>query len=93
MAEPIPFAGANRILRAPAGREETVQDLHTFTNGHCSVSCWRFTTEEVAEINRTGSFFLSVFSGPSQPPVFIGSETTVRGVVVDYGGVWKRGEA
>ncbi|NSY10818.1 hypothetical protein G6L14_02155 [Agrobacterium vitis] len=91
MAQPVKFDGANMVLRAPAGQEETVFDLYTFTNGACSVSCWELSAEELAEVNRTGRVFLSVFSGRSQPPVFIGNEEAVRSIVVDYGGVWKRG--
>ncbi|MUO30799.1 MULTISPECIES: hypothetical protein [Rhizobium/Agrobacterium group] len=91
MAQPVKFDGANMVLRAPAGQEETVSDLYTYTNGHCSVSCWQLTADELAEVNRTGRLFLSVFFGRSQPPVFIRDEEAVRSIVVDYGGVWKRG--
>jgi len=33
---------------------------------------------------------LAVAFGPSQPPVFVGSEDEVRQVVIDYGNVWKK---
>ncbi|MCC2608374.1 hypothetical protein [Neorhizobium petrolearium] len=89
MGQPVAFQGANMVLRAPKGQEETVQDLHTFTNGLCSVSCWELSAEELAEVTRTGRIFLSVFSGRTQPPVFLGSENTVRDVCADYG-VWRR---
>lgn len=90
MAEAVKFGGSNMVLHAPEGMEESCSDLHTFTNGNCSVSCWRLTPEELAEINRTGCVFLSIFSDRTQPPVFIGAEETVRSVVVDYGGVWAK---
>lgn len=90
MATPVEFAGANMVLRAPPGREETVSDLHTFTNGNCSVSCWELSPEELAEVQRTGRIYLSVFWGRTQPPVFVGGEEEVRSLVVDYGGVWRR---
>lgn len=90
MGQAVKFDGANMVLRAPKGQEETCGDLHTFTNGQCSVSCWEFSAEEISEIVRTGRVFLSVHSGHTQPPVFVGSEETVRSVVVDYGGVWRR---
>ena len=93
MAEAIRFDGANMVLQPPEGSEETVSALHTYSNGMCSVSCWRFSAVELAEINRTGVAFLSVFSGRSQPPVFLGDEESVRRMVVDYGGVWKRSTA
>ncbi|MDW9573405.1 hypothetical protein GOA73_08450 [Sinorhizobium meliloti] len=90
MGAPVQFEGANMLLRAPEGAEN-VSDMHTFTNGMCSVSCWQLSADELAEINRTGRIYLSVFSGRTQPPVFVGDEETVRSIVVDFGGVWRRG--
>lgn len=89
MAHPVNFSGANMRLLPPEG-SENVQELATFTNGFCSVSCWKLEPDELAEIARTGRIYISIFSGRSQPPVFVGSEDSVRGVVVDFGGVWKR---
>lgn len=88
MAQPVEFDGSNMVLRAPEGAEN-VSDLPTFTNGMCSVSCWQLSKEEIAEVARTGRVFLSVFSGRSQPPVFVGAEQEVRAVVMDFGGVWR----
>lgn len=90
MARAIDFHGSNMVLHAPKGSEETVGDLHTYTNRMCSVSCWELSAEELAEVAHTGRIFLSVFSGRTQPPVFLGGEEDVRGLVVDYGGVWRR---
>ncbi len=89
MAQPVHFHGANMVLGPPQG-SENVCDLFTYTNGRCSVSCWEFSPEELAEIMRTGRVFVSILSGSTQPPVFIGSEENVRDLVVDYGGVWRR---
>jgi len=89
MGIPVQFSGANMLLRAPEGAEN-VSDMHTFTNGMCSVSCWELSAEELAEVNRTGRIYLSVFSGRTQPPVFVGDEESVRSIVVDFGGVWRR---
>lgn len=93
MAEAIPFPGANFVFAAPEGRDDIV-DLHTFRqpNGPANVSCWHLTAEELAEINRTGCVFLSVMSGRLFFPAFVGSESTVRALVVDCGAVWERGE-
>lgn len=91
MGEPVSFPGQNTVLRSPPGQEDTVSELYTFTNGYCSVSCWRLSPEELAEINRTGMVFISIFSGRTQPPIFVGDEEAVRSVVVDYGDVWKKG--
>ncbi|MDX1127465.1 hypothetical protein GOL24_24715 [Sinorhizobium medicae] len=89
MGIPVQFTGANMLLRAPEGAEN-VSDMHTFTNGMCSVSCWELSTEELAQVNRTGRIYLSVFSGRTQPPVYVGDEESVRSIVVDFGGVWRR---
>lgn len=78
------------VLRAPEG-SENVSDLHTFSNGVCSVSCWELTDEDMEEIIRTRRVFCSVFSGRSQPPIFVGSESEVRDLCADYG-VWRRSE-
>jgi hypothetical protein len=91
MANAIDFAGSNRKLLPPQGAEN-VEALHTYTNGMCSVSCWELTQEELAEVIRTGRVFLTVLSGTTQPPVFVGSEDIMRSFVVDYGGVWARGK-
>lgn len=92
MAEAVYFEGANRKPGPPPG-SENVGDLYTYTNGLCSVSCWQLTPEEIAEVARTGRLYVSILSGPSQPPVFLGGEDEVRALVVDYGGVWPKGRA
>ncbi|OJX99088.1 MAG: hypothetical protein BGP07_03245 [Rhizobiales bacterium 63-22] len=91
MATSINFPGSNMTLMPPGGAEN-IDPLHTFTNGVCSVSCWQLSAEEIAEVARTGRIFLTVLSGRTQPPVFIGSEEAVRSVVVDFGDVWVRGK-
>lgn len=90
MGEPIDFHGANRKLLPPKG-SDTMGELPTYTNGICSVSCWKLTPREVAEINRTGRVFLAIMSGETQPPVFVGDEESVRSVVAGTGGAWTKG--
>lgn len=89
MSKPVEFEGFNHSLGAPPGREETVQPLPVFRNGACCVSAWELTDEELVEIIKSKRVFLSVFFGSSQPPVYVGSESSVRYVVSDYG-VWKK---
>jgi hypothetical protein len=89
MAEAVPFFGANKVFRAPEGRED-VSDLHTFANGIANVSAWRLSAEELAEVNRTDIVFLSVLSADVFYPVYLGSEDSVRLLVADYGKVWPR---
>jgi hypothetical protein len=89
VADPIDFVGTNKTLAPPRG-SESVEPLPVFNNGACSVSCWKLSKAELAEVVSSGGMvYLSVFFGRSQPPVFVGSEATVRSIVSDYG-VWKR---
>ncbi|MES0168222.1 hypothetical protein NKJ87_19905 [Mesorhizobium sp. M0027] len=76
------------LLRAPEGAKN-VGEMHTFTNGHCSVSCWELDEAELAEVVRTKRIFVSILSGRTQPPVFVAPESIMRGFLVDYGGTWR----
>lgn len=89
MAQGIPFPGANKVFTAPKGRAD-ISDLHVFANGKAIVSAHFLSEAELVEIVRTRTVFLSVLSGNSLYPVFVGSEETVRRVVADYGAVWFR---
>lgn len=88
MSKPVAFPGHNFILGPPPGAEN-VSPLPIFRNGTCCVSAWELTDDEIAEIVASRRVFLSVFFGNTQPAVYVGSETTVREVVADYG-AWKR---
>jgi hypothetical protein len=92
MADAINFPGSNFTFTAPPDRDD-VRDLHTFRQpeGPCNVSCWQLRPDELDEVARTGCVFLSVMSGLHFYPAFVGSESVVRSVVVDYGKVWDRG--
>jgi hypothetical protein len=87
MGHPVGFDGANKIYGPPPGRDD-VGNLPTFFNGTCVVQAWEFTPEEIDEIVRTGRVFISSMSRGVMFPTFVGSESTVRSVVVDYGTVW-----
>lgn len=87
MGQPIEFAGSNVVMCAPEGAE-SVQDMHVYRTRHSCVSCWTLTPEEFAEVNQTGRIFISVLAGGRQPPVYVGSESTCRQVMVDLGPVW-----
>lgn len=90
MGQPINFDGANRHYRPPPGREADVGTLSVFSNGACLVSCWELTDAEIEEVIRTRRVFLSSMSGEVLFPLFVGSESVVRSVVVDYGKVWPK---
>ena len=84
MASAVNFEGANVILKAPAGQEETCNDLHVFRNRRMVVSCWQFEPHELEEIVRTGKVYLSV-AGPTHPPLYIATETEMRAFTAEYG--------
>ena len=91
MSQPIEFNGSNRILQPPKGYDkEQVTPMHIFTNGVICVSKWKLSEEALKEVLETGCLFVSLISGHTQPPIFIGSEEEVRAVTVDYGPVWKQ---
>lgn len=92
MGKPIEFAGVNRVYGPPKGREEQVGNLPVFMNGTCIVSAWKLTPAELEEVIRTGTVFLSSMSGEVLFPMFVGSESVVRSVVVDHGAIWPREE-
>jgi hypothetical protein len=71
MSKPEPFPEANLVLGAPAGCEDSVQDMHVRRLDGTIVSCWRLTPEELAEVQRTGVVWLSVWGSLSQPPVYV----------------------
>jgi hypothetical protein len=88
MASGTDFPGSNAVLGAPKGVENVIP-LSVFRNGVCCVSCWQLSDEELVEIIKTRRVYLSVFWGDTQPPVFLGSETAVRDMIADYGGLEK----
>lgn len=88
MGQPIDFAGTNLNLLPPEGAD-TVSAMRGFTNAVCCVSCWKLSPAEVAAVNATGRVFVSVLSGSTQPPIYVGDEASVRAVVDDFGGAWE----
>ena len=90
VSKPILWEGANKLLGPPKNyEEEQVQAMAVFTNGIICVSKWKLSEEAIKELNETGCLFISVISGETQPPIFIGSEAECKALAVDYGKVWK----
>lgn len=88
MGTPVKFPGMTHDFGPPPGREEDVGRLPCFLNGTCVVSIWDLSNAEIDEIVRTRRVAVSVMSGTTVLPLYVGSESSVRGVVVDYGRVW-----
>lgn len=100
MAQAIDFPGSNFVFGPPPGEGDRCSSLHVFRNGACIVSCWKLTQEEIDEIVKSGCVWLSNWSDNAQMtpegprpvlfPQFLGSESVVRSVVVDFGPIWKK---
>lgn len=89
MSKPVDFKGSNKTLLPPKGyTKEQVIPMYIFTNNVACVSKWKLSEEALKEAVETGCLFISLLSGQTQPPIFIGSEEEVRAVVIDYGKVW-----
>jgi hypothetical protein len=88
MGTPVKFAGYNVNLQTPLN-SENIAVIPVFNNSICTVSCWELSDEELAEIIKSKRVYLTVLFGKTSPPVYVGSEETVRSVVADYG-VWPR---
>lgn len=87
MAQGVAFPEANTVLRAPTPEDAaagTVYDLHVHRyrdlDGNPQVlSKWRFTPEELAEVNRTGGVFWFNSWGATHPPIWIsGTDPFIR---------------
>lgn len=94
MAQAVYFDGHNKVLMPPLGADgearQDVQALHVFNNGVVSASKWLLNCDELEEVTRTGCVMLSVMAGETAPPVYVGSETSVRALVADTGAVWAK---
>lgn len=82
MAAPIEFGWQNAVLVGPPG-SKGVGDLPVHRGAHGIVtSAWRLTSDELQEVVASGGVvYLSVFSGFTQPPVYVGDERTVLDMV------------
>jgi len=88
MGSPVKFEGCNMIFSAPKG-SDNIKDLECFTNGKHNVLAVELDEEEKAEFEKTGRIWVSIMSGPTFFPIYVGTETTVRQVVLNDGGlVW-----
>lgn len=82
MAEFIPFAEQNDVLRAAPGTEDYVNDLPIYRQPSkerplqegerpCVVSCFQLSPEELAEVNRTGGLIYHMVLGYTHAPVSV----------------------
>jgi hypothetical protein len=71
MSQPVRFREANLILGPPEGSEDAVVPMPVRRLEGNLVSCWRMSPAELAEIQRTGCVWLSVWGRETQPPVYV----------------------
>jgi hypothetical protein len=75
---PINFSESNKELQKPATMtDQECSPLPTFTDGKQSISCWKPSWKERFSILFFGRVWLSVFSGETQPPVWLDGSRTV----------------
>lgn len=71
--EPITFAEANLLLtRPPTMTEDECSSLPVFTDGMQCICCWKLSFWDRIKILFTGRMWMSVLSGHTQPPVWMG---------------------
>lgn len=82
MAVAINFEEANISLGPPKGMtEDEVYTISALRYGRLTISCWKFTPEELMEIaNNDGVFYLSLMTH-IVPPAFIGTETEINEIL------------
>lgn len=71
--KPVEFPEQTIVLTRPESMtEEECSSLPVFRDGvHC-ISCWQLSDDEIVElIKNDGKIFLGIFSGMTQPPVFL----------------------
>jgi len=90
MGQAIDFLGSNKTLGVAEEMQHNVSPLRVYSNGTSCISCWQLSEAELQEIiDSGGKLFISVMFGPTQPPVYVGSESMVREVNADLG-LWKK---
>ena len=71
----VEFDEQTVILGKPIGMtDEECAPLPVFRDGEQVISCWELNKEDLEEINKTGKIYLSIFSGKTQPPVWLSIE-------------------
>ena len=76
--DPINFKETNVTLQRPESMiDEECQPLPVFRDGQQCVSCWRPTWREKLSILFHGKIWLSVYSGATQPPVWLKGGKTI----------------
>lgn len=76
---PVDFPERNKVFTKPESMtDEECSDLpvwqgKTTDNFPCIISCWKFSKEDLEEIQKTGCIYLSI-TGNGMPPVSLFTE-------------------
>lgn len=80
--DPIHFPQATKKLGPPKGMtREECGDLPVFTDGQQCISLWKMTWRERFSALFFGKIWLSVYSGQTQPPVWLMATKEIFGEV------------
>lgn len=73
--KPIDFPQSTKVLQKPSTMsDKECSSLHVWSDGKQCVSCWKPTFKERMNILFGGKVWLGVYSGKTQPPVFVSGE-------------------
>jgi hypothetical protein len=76
--DPIKFEQANKNLAKPQGMtDEECGSLPVFTDGMQCISLWQMTWRERLSALFFGKIWLSVYSGQTQPPVWLTAKNEI----------------
>lgn len=76
--KPIKFEEANRQLLKPSNMtDEECKPLWVYTDGLQCISCWKMSFKQRLLALLYGKVWLSVYSGQTQPPVWLDCDKTV----------------
>lgn len=77
--KPVEFKEQNKNLLKPSSMtDEECGSLPVFSDGELCVSCWSLSIKERIKMLFTGVLWLGVYSGKSQPPVWITADKPLR---------------
>ena len=75
---PIRFPEANKNLSKPATMTDAeCSSLWVYSDGVQCISCWKLSWKQRFKALLFGKVWLSVRSGPTQPPVWLDCDKTV----------------
>ena len=76
--KPIKFKEQTTVLSKPAGMtDEECMPLPVFSDGEQCISCWELSFIERLKVLFFGRVWLGLYSGKTQPPVWLNVNKTV----------------